>query len=1054
MDQVCRKRWLCESQMQRSLRPQHNRVFWQRFMLLFTGLGTVLGALIYFYTYQRFDLHQQQLQHGELVRLERSATALQRDLQETLTDLNQLSHSQLLLDYLRSPDEGHRLRLQQEFVNLAVFSGLYDQVRLLGPQGQELVRVNYQAGKPLVVEQAALQDKSSRYYFQQAAQLPAQHSYLSPLDLNVENGAIEQPLKPVLRAAKPLYVGERLQGVLVLNYLATPMLARLESIMRGSWGEGMLVNADGYWLYHPDAERRWGFMLGHDARFDRAYPLAWDSIEQQQAGLVNTAEGLFFFVTLSSDDIMGHSLLKQHGAVRDWKLISRVDPALLTYSPATSLRQSPEIYAGLLLIAALLSYFLAWLRSANFDQTDALKRQQEDIRALVQHAPDGIFVADLEGRYIDVNEAGCLLLGWNREQIIGKTIIDLIPAEDIPRLELARGRLLRGEVDVDEWRLRHRDGHYIAVEVSAKILADGRWQGFVRDVSERKQAEEKLRQAAAVFDNTSEAIMVTDALGTIVAVNEAYSQITGYSADEVLGKQPSLHQSGHHDQSFYQQLWQALKTAGHWQGEIWNRRKNGEVYPAWETISAVRDGNGDIVNYVSVLSDISSIKEAENRLRHLAHHDSLTDLPNRVAFLANLEQALEHAQRNQKKVALLFLDLDRFKLVNDTLGHDIGDELLKSVAQRLKRTVRGEDLVARLGGDEFTVMIEGLAHAQDAALLARKVIDTIVEPIKLQQHDISTSTSIGIGIYPDDAHSVSGLLKAADAAMYRAKHNGRGNYEFYTSELTQQAVRRLSLENDLRQAIQQQEFELFYQPQVALSSGSIVGLEALLRWRHPELGLMQPDQFIHIAEDSGLIDTIGGWVVREAFAQACQWREQGLPAIRMAVNISGHQILYDGILAEVKEVLDVHDGRRQLACELEITESTLQTGSVAVQTLTRLRELGISIAIDDFGTGYSSLSQLQQLPIDTLKIDRAFLQQMPEHADSRAIASAIISLGHSLGLRVVAEGVENIAQLKFLKEQGCDEVQGFLVSEPVAADAAARLLQQGWQLPSGLSALQ
>jgi diguanylate cyclase (GGDEF)-like protein/PAS domain S-box-containing protein len=676
-----------------------------------------------------------------------------------------------------------------------------------------------------------------------------------------------------------------------------------------------------------------------------------------------------------------------------------------------------------------------------------VQNREEHLHSLIEQAPDGIFIADINGCYTEVNESGCRMLGYTQDELVGKTIVDIIPAEDIPRLEQSREQLLRGENDISEWSLLHKDGHYVPVEVSARILADGRWQGFVRDISERKESEKKLLLSTAVFENTSEAIMITDHASHIIAVNQAYTEITGYTADEVLGRNPKVLKSGQHDQEFYQQLWNALNTYGQWQGEIWNRRKNGEIFPAWENISVVKDSDGEITNYVSVMSDISSIKEVEQQLSHMAHHDALTTLPNRMAFMLSLDRAMEHAKRNKTKIALLFLDLDHFKLVNDTLGHDKGDELLKRISERLKNSARAEDVVARLGGDEFVIVLEDIDRPQDAALFAQKIIDAVSKPIQLEKNDLSTSTSVGISIYPDDATTFSDFLRAADSAMYRAKNRGRGKYEFYTEELTSQAMHRLSIENDMRKAIMENQFRLYYQPQVEVTSGRIIGVEALLRWQHPEHGLIMPDQFIQIAEECGLIDSIGNWAIKEAISQARQWDNEDMPTLRVSINISGHQLIYDGGLKSVQSALFENgytsDDNR---FELEITESILQASHNAIITLQKLRKLGLTIAIDDFGTGYSSLSQLKHLPIDTLKIDRAFLESINSGSDELAIVTAIITLGHSLGLRIVAEGVETEEQLNFLISNNCDEIQGHLISEPVEPDKIRSLVLRNWTL--------
>ena len=552
---------------------------------------------------------------------------------------------------------------------------------------------------------------------------------------------------------------------------------------------------------------------------------------------------------------------------------------------------------------------------------------------------------------------------------------------------------------------------------------------------------ESVRQGATVFEATNEAITVTDTAARIVAVNAAFSTITGFAAGEALGATPRIHRSGRQDKDFYERMWHSLQTTGQWQGEIWNRRKNGETYPAWENISAVRDADGTVSHYVSMLSDITALKQAEEQLRHMALHDVLTGLPNRRLLAENLESALARAQRHGHRLALLFLDLDRFKLVNDTLGHAAGDELLGEVARRLRAAVRQEDLIARLGGDEFTVVLEELQHPDNAAHLARKLIEAVARPMQLCGRELTPSTSVGIAIYPDDARSAADLSKAADAAMYRAKQRGRHTFEFYTPEITAEAMERLAIENDLRRALARGELLLYFQPQVDLRSGRILGFEALLRWNHPERGLLLPDQFIPIAEECGLIHALGGWAIDAACAQARRWADAGLNPQRIAVNVSGSQLLHKHLVETVRAAMAEHRFTPgELDLELEITESVLQSASRSAPVLRQLRELGVRIAIDDFGTGYSSLGVLKHMPIDTLKIDRVFIRNAPDDGDAQAIAKAMIVMAHGLGLHVVAEGVETPAQCRFLLEQGCDEVQGHLYSPPLPGDEVPALM--------------
>jgi diguanylate cyclase (GGDEF)-like protein/PAS domain S-box-containing protein len=594
----------------------------------------------------------------------------------------------------------------------------------------------------------------------------------------------------------------------------------------------------------------------------------------------------------------------------------------------------------------------------------------------------------------------------------------------------------------------HPDGTLRTVEASERPEFDVHGRriailGIIKDVTARNKTEQELRRAATVFDNTDEGIIVTDADRHITVINKAVTKITGYKQNEVLGKTPHFQKSGRHDQAFYESLWETIERDGKWRGEIWNRRRNGEIYPAWENITAVKDEHGHISNYVAVFSDISAIKESEERLAHLAHHDSLTGLPNRLRFIANLEQALESAKRHKHKVAVMFLDLDRFKLINDTLGHSFGDELLKSIAGRLKSTVRSEDTVARLGGDEFTIILHEIGRSEDSALIAEKVINTTRQPVCLGGEDISVSTSIGISIYPDDSDNSDGLVKAADAAMYHAKNSGRSNFQFYTFDLTSRALEHLALENGLRQALEKNEFVLHYQPQVAMCSERISGVEALIRWQHPERGLLMPASFMKVANETGLIDPMSEWVLRTACSDLVQWRFRGLPPTRIAVNISGRQLMHEPSIRRIVTFLDEIDPHPgSLGLDLEVTEASIEFAERAMEIMRQLKERGVMLAIDDFGTGHSSLSRLKELPVDTLKIDRSFIQNIAKDPDDRVIASTIIAMAHSLGLRVVAEGVETEEQLSILRALNCDEIQGFYYSKPIPAAQMVLLLEQ------------
>ena len=997
------------------------------------------------FEFNRFSDEQQQRTLSESLHLKLATTTMTHILQDVVTNLRILAHSQIMANYLQAQTPTNTQQLQKEFVNFARHASLYDQIRFIDASGQEQVRVNWHKHQVITVDTAELQNKAERYYFRHAINLGEGQIYLSQLDLNMERGELERPYKPMLRFATALYRphSEKAAGILILNYQATHILAAYQKAMLHSWGSPMLLNAQSYWLYSPMADDEWGFMLGHDRKFAQRFPHAWETINLQSSGTVQTDEGLFIYDTFTPLPNDERSSLVTDTMQITWKLVSHIKPETLTFPIWAKLRDDMLPMTEFTFLTGVLSFLLAWTRVKSQQQDMELRASETRFRDLIEQAPDGIFTADLQARYTDVNSAGCQLLGLTRAEIIGKSILDFIPIEDTPRLQQSKERLLQGKVAIDEWTLRHKDGSYVPVEVSAKILPDGRWQGFVRNISERQKVEEQMRQATVVFNNTLEAIIIADAKRRIIEVNRAFTDITGYTRDEVIGKNPRLQQSGQHDLKFYKNLWQSLKNTNQWQGEIWNRRKNGELYPAWENISVIRDNHNRIINYVSIFSDISTIKQTEARLKQLAHHDGLTGLDNRLTFNNNLQQALIRTQRHKQKVALLFLDLDRFKLINDTLGHATGDRLLRVVAERLKLTARAQDLIARLGGDEFTIILEEIANAEDAATLAQKIIQHVAEPIQLDGQEIATSTSIGISIYPDDASNAADLAKAADTAMYRAKALGRHTYQFYTSELTALAEKRFTIESELRLALERDELVLFYQPQIDVATGRLCGVEALLRWRHPSLGLIMPNQFIRIAEESRLIDLIDDWVILQACTQASRWRNAGLRPLRIAINLSIRQIMYDNTVKSLQQALQKNQLRSSdVLFEIEVTENILQSGKQVSKSFQQLRQLGVSIAIDDFGTGYSSLSYLKYLPVDTIKVDRSFIHNIQNDGNNKAITTAIISMAHSLGLRVVAEGVETLEQLEFLKQKECDVAQGFLVQEAVDAASIEKLLLQ------------
>ena len=550
----------------------------------------------------------------------------------------------------------------------------------------------------------------------------------------------------------------------------------------------------------------------------------------------------------------------------------------------------------------------------------------------------------------------------------------------------------------------------------------------------QKQQEASLRQAAAVFATTQEGVLVTDPQQHIVHVNPAFSRITGYSAEEVLGQTPRLFASGKHDTGFYQRMWQALDGEGAWSGEIWNRRKSGEIYPVWQNLRSIHDDQSQLSHYVAVFSDLSALKRSREEMDQLAHYDPLVNLPNRLLFTERAKQALERARSQRRSGALLLIDLDHFKDINESLGHSLGDALLQAVTARLGEHLEEGMTLGRLGGDEFALLCEEHG-AEKATALALRILDRLNEPYRIDDQQLFSGASIGIVLfpYPSDIENVEQLMRNADSALFKAKNSGRCTYAFYSEELTSQARQRVELASALRQALEQGQLRLHYQPIYDLRQGEIAGFEALVRWQHPEKGLIAPATFIPIAEESGLISAIDRWVMEQACRQAREWLLQGRPLGFIAVNISSRLFGLGELDLQVATTL-ADSGLDARYLELEITESAvMQDPDAALELLQRLRALGVHLAIDDFGTGYSSLQRLKRMNVHKLKIDQGFVRGLPEDREDAAITRSVISLAHNLGLQVAAEGIEAIDQAAFLLAHDCDFGQGYGFARPLPA---------------------
>ncbi len=672
------------------------------------------------------------------------------------------------------------------------------------------------------------------------------------------------------------------------------------------------------------------------------------------------------------------------------------------------------------------------------EMTESLRQTAQQDRLLatiVEQSGEAIVTTDVHQRISNWNAAAEKVFGYRFDEVQGNTL-EFLDMESVSAAQ------------EDYYRSQTRNGDTIHVlQTASPLLNDsGECIGEIlmfHDVTRERQDHEQLQLWSLVYRHSGEAIVISDASNRILSVNESFTRITGFSAEEAIGQNPNLLASGRHTPEFYQQMWETLQSEGHWKGEIWNKRKDDSVYPEWITITTLRDESGKPTNYIAIFSDASSYKEKEARIHFLAHHDALTGLPNRTLLQDRLEQAVSKARRDGDKIAILFIDLDRFKVINDTLGHHVGDLLLKEVAQRLNASVRDSDTVCRQGGDEFIIVLPEIEEMSDVAHVAQKILENISNEFLLEGEHLRVTPSIGISVFPDDAERIDVLIKNADTAMYHAKESGRANFQFFTESLNTILTERLELERDLASALANNELELYFQPQVDLISGKLLGAESLLRWHHPVRGFVPPDLFIPIAEEAGLINSIGLWVLEEMLRKAEAWKfDRQFNGIVFSANVSPRQLDDISFVENVEKLFRRYNYPPE-CIELEVTETAVMEDiHRSITTLSELKELGLHLAVDDFGTGYSSLNYLKRLPIDRLKIDRSFISDIPEDKNDVTITRAIINLAQTLNLGVIAEGVETEEQANFLRQAKCHEAQGYLYSRPLSAADFVEFVRQ------------
>jgi diguanylate cyclase (GGDEF)-like protein/PAS domain S-box-containing protein len=702
----------------------------------------------------------------------------------------------------------------------------------------------------------------------------------------------------------------------------------------------------------------------------------------------------------------------------------------------------------LLLFCAYLLYIFFLLNSCrnevnklwkNCEELEAAKKKFSDV---FDHSPSLIALQDAGGRFVLANEHFEKYFGLEQRDIIGRLEKEILPAHQ---------KRVRSFEQLQETR-EYEETLFINNE--KRVLATSRFPltscgqekcgvGYIRtDITDRKELEYQLLLDQKILANTGEAVVVTDAASSIVDINRAYTRITGYEPKEIIGENPRICKSGHHDQAFYEAMWKELLETGKWSGEIRDRRKNGEVYQKWLSINAIYDNTGETINYVGIFTDITEKRKVEKQLKELLFYDPLTNLPNRTLFEELLSQALLNSQFHDAPLVLLCIDMSRFKDINDTLGYKAGDDLLVQVSKRIRSCVRETDTVSRLCGDEFMVLLSDIKLEDCVGHLARHLLRVLQQPFHITGEEVFVNACIGISVYPEDGQDAESLIRNADTAMNFAQKKGEGSYRYFRTQMNETLMRRVTVERELRHALEHEQFILYYQPKYDLVTGKISGAEALMRWRHPTKGIISPAEFIPVAEESSLILDIGEWGFREACRQVKVWQDQGLGTLPMAINLSSKQFQNKQLLRLVIKTLAEYAIKPE-ALELEITESVLmENPDDAAQLLRDVRGLGVRIAIDDFGTGYSSLAYLKKFPVNTLKIDQAFIADIVRDRNDEAIVASILSMAESLNLKVVAEGVETEGQLEIIQKMGCEEVQGYYFSRPLPAEGVAELLRK------------
>ena len=1032
------------------------------------------------------------------------ASAIQ-DLNLVVRDVKYLANS-LLLNNVVNASNSPSLNATRskaldakakDWQSLMVASPIYDQIRWIDEFGQERLRINQTPLLPMRLSDTELQNKSDRYYFSKAMLLGKEQFYFSPFDLNVERGVIETPRKPMIRVTKPVFDDQgQNKGVIVLNYLGNGLLSRLNTLNDERSQALWLTNEQGYWLLGNTPEEEWGFMYDRsDLTLNQQYPEAWQRIVSNEQGHFSNDSGLWYFTTIrpmqasidqklaSANEFVVNQVViddkpvvnVQGKGVYFWKVVS-----FMPQSDVIALQKSirSPFYIGMFLGVFLILMGAFYLASAKVARQEALvklketnkildntaKQLEKDIVAkevaqqsleesverysgVLSASMDGFVLMNRDGLILECNQALFDILNIETNVIEGSLLADLFDGEQHQKVADSIAHIFESgyrkfEVECIRENVKYfTEVSLMPVQVTEQVCA------FMRDITPQKENEFQLEMAASVFTHANEGIFLTDSSFLIIDVNDEFEFITGYLRNTAVGKPPTMLDSSKQSAEFYLEMKTDLLEKGHWYGEIWSRRKTGELFLAFLNVARVQNPHDSSSHYVWMFNDITLEKQYQKRLLNSAHYDQLTNLPNRFLLNDLIQQAIVEAKRNAHCVAVVFIDLDGFKAINDTFGHDMGDKLLVNVAKQMKEVLRATDTVARIGGDEFVAVIGALHKTEEAIPVIQKLLNAVAIPVTKAEQVLQVSGSLGVTFYPQ-AEGLDGeqLIRQADQAMYQAKQSGKNGYHLFDTEkdaLNRDLIRNL---NNVEQGLLNDEFVLHYQPKVSLFSDEVIGVEALIRWQHSENGLLYPGDFLPCVENTQLAIKMTEWVVHKALKQIERWQQQGI-TLAISVNIGAMELQKPNFVEWVTGLLDEYPGISRSMLEFEVLETSALEDVRTVQELIQACKLqGISFALDDFGTGFASLSYLKRLSIETIKIDQSFIRNMFDEREDLTLLEGLIGLTKSLNRKVIAEGIETEEQGEMLIKLGCHFGQGYFIAKPMESKRVPAFLSE-WKRP-------